>query len=179
MIEQSLFFVFASLIIFSSLMVVIAKNPVTSAIFLVADLLLIAGLYATLDAHFVSVVQVLLYAGAIVVLFLFIIMIINVDLTRLRPKRGNVFDAFGLFLIILSFTFLVAYISIKTISIPQLYAPLESFGSTREIAKLLFTKYLWPFEITSLIILLVTVLCVIVVKKAQKPIVKKESFHRT
>src|SRR4051812_17487825 len=79
------FHALAGLITLCSLMVICSRNPVTSAVFLVLDLLCMAGLYAQMDAHFVAAIQVLVYAGAIVVLFVFVIMLLNLS-TDVRPK---------------------------------------------------------------------------------------------
>src|SRR5262245_46242831 len=77
MSQLVLFYAFAALITFCSFMVIMSRNPVTSAVYLVGDLFLLAGLYAMMEAHFVAAIQVLVYAGAIVVLFMFVIMLLN------------------------------------------------------------------------------------------------------
>lgn len=93
LLTHSVFHIFAGLITLCSLMVVISPHPVKSAVFLVVDLFLLAGLYASMDSHFVAAIQVLVYAGAIVVLFLFVIMLLNLQADQLRGVRFSAPEA--------------------------------------------------------------------------------------
>ena len=161
MTEPLIFYSLATLIILSSIMVISARSAVISALFLVLDLFLLACLYASLNAHFVAVIQLLVYAGAILVLFLFVIMLLNVD-----PKDGQRRITFGG--ITLCSVALLVFLAISYHLLPtmtELDTSKLGTDNTYRVALLLFTKYLWPFELASILILLAMVASVIIARK--------------
>lgn len=162
MIEPLIFYSLATLIILSSIMVISARSAVISALFLVLDLFLLACLYASLNAHFVAVIQLLVYAGAILVLFLFVIMLLNVD-----PKSGQRQITFGG--VTLCAVAVLVFLAISYHLLPTMTTELDTSklgtDNTYRVAILLFTKYLWPFELASILILLAMVASVIIARK--------------
>jgi len=149
----ALFVAFAAVALVSSLLVILHKNPLTSALFLVLAFCSLAGIYLLLHAEFVGMVQVIVYAGAIMVLFLFVIMYLNLKSdvetgVQIALRRG-----FGWLIgAVLAAEALLLFTHRWAMG-PESPAPLETPNNTLEIGKLLYTRYLFPFEITSLILL--------------------------
>jgi len=169
MTQLHLFYVFAGLITFCSVMVVGSRNPVTSAVYLVFDLFLLAGVYAMMEAHFVAAIQVLVYAGAIVVLFVFVIMLLNLGEEAHGKFRISVPDFVMMGITGLSFV-IIAFLVARVPSIPVVgnmtpEAIEAAGGNTYVVGMVLFTKYLWPFELASILILLAMVASVVIAKK--------------
>lgn len=168
--QLTLFYAFAALIALCSLMVVTSRNAVASAMFLVADLFALAGLYAMMEAHFIAAIQVLVYAGAIVVLFIFVIMLLNLapetakSKLRLPPLEAGVLlvTVIG-FMAIGGLLFTGHPFGMTSEGAPD---PLLSHGgNTYAVGMVLFTRYLWPFELASLMILLAIIASVLIAKK--------------
>jgi NADH-quinone oxidoreductase subunit J len=169
-VPEVLFYILSGLILLSSVMVVSARNPVTSAIFLVLDLFFIAALYAKLDAHFTAAIQVLVYAGAIVVLFVFVIMLLNLKPEALRGIRFSVGEAAVLLITLAGFVIVgseLAHVAPDTLTPGELGAGAIELagGNTYVVAMRMFTAFLWPFEMASVLILLAIVACVMIAKK--------------
>lgn len=163
-VEQILFWVFAVLTVGSSVAVVVSKNPVASAMSLVAAFFFLAGIYVLLWAHTIAVLQVLVYAGAIMVLFLFVIMLLNItDLERgtgwSASKIGGGLASAGL-LGVLGY----AFWKLPQTPAADLSSRLHTFGTLRELGEVLYTQYLLPFEAVSLLLLVAIVGAVMVAK---------------
>ena len=167
MIVPALFATFAAIMVGSALLMVLQKNPVTSALFLVLTFCSLAGIYLLLQAEFLGMVQIVVYAGAIMVLFLFVIMYLNLksDIetgVQIALRRGVGWLVGGVLAAEALWLFARKW-GLGPV-IPELPGPPE--GNTMAIGKLLYTRYLFPFEITSLI-LLVAMVGVIVVGKGR------------
>jgi len=162
--EQVLFWVFAVCTVGASLGVILARNPIGSAMSLVAAFFFLAGIYVLLWAHTIAVLQVLVYAGAIMVLFLFVIMLLS--LTDVGPSTGwTVSRGLGglaavAMLGILSFAFWKLPVGEPA----NLSARAATFGSLRELGQVLYTQHLLPFEVVSLLLLVAIVGAVVVAK---------------
>jgi len=158
-----LFLILAGLSIASSLLVIFQRNVVHSAVSLVATLFLIAILFLTLDAPMVGILQVLVYAGAIMVLFLFVIMLLN---PRVLERRGVVWWGLGALGAMLLIFELVPLLSESSRPVAD-RAPISgSFGSPEMLAQSLFTDFVLPFEIAS-VLLLVAILGAVVLAKRE------------
>ena len=167
--ETILFFVFSISAVLSGVSVIGSRNPVNAAIFLALLLFFISGLFVLLGAFFLAAVQILIYAGAIMVLFLFVIMLLNIS----EEERHKIhwFGITGGIFVFLALGVELVFLILKSQS--QSDRPLPTLvGSTEAIGKLLFSKYLLPFEITSFI-LLVAMVGVIVLSKGQTKIDQK------
>ena len=148
----------AGLIILGALIVVFAKNPVHNAMGLVMTLVSLAIIYITLNAAFVAMVQMLVYAGAVMTLFLFVIMMIGVDKKEQDGEsiKGQTFLISGSFLILIS---LLTYVAISSNFKWDLWFPAVDFaieGTPQIIAGTLFTSWIFPFEIISLLLIVAT-----------------------
>ena len=158
MLEALLFFAPASLIIIGALIVIFAKNPVHNAMGLVMTLVSLAIIYITLNATFVAMVQMLVYAGAVMTLFLFVIMMIGVDKKEqtIDSIKGQTFLVSGVFLILIS---LLAYVAISSDFKWDLWfspAEFDAEGTPQLIPGILFTEWIFPFEIISLLLIVAT-----------------------
>ncbi|MEW6301955.1 MAG: NADH-quinone oxidoreductase subunit J [Verrucomicrobiota bacterium] len=164
--QDILFYVFALLTLLCGFLVVanpVSRNPVTSAMFLVLTIVSMAGLFVLLHAYFLAAVQILVYAGAVVVLFLFIIMLLDVKAEERRKVK-----VFGIVTGILS---VVAVGCILITSIREGMANLprtQAVGDTISLGKLLFTNYVLPFEIVSVLLLVAMIGVILLSKKELK-----------
>lgn len=159
--EWVLFIPLAAMALGTALSVIILRNPIYCALSLVGTFFALSGLYLLLHAQFIAVVQVIIYAGAIMVLFLFVIMLLDVGhepppwLRHDRPKL-----TLGLGLVALLLVELMVLIgSGVSDGILGLYTPelVNAIGNTQLVGRLLFTDFLIPFEITSIILLIAIV----------------------
>lgn len=159
-----IFYLLATLLVISSLLVVFLRNVVHCAMALVAALLLIAVLFITLQAPMVGVLQVMVYAGAIMVLFLFVIMFLNP--TALEKQRG-IWWGFGTILAALLAGVLIALLGRDDLPADPVAAT-ELFGSPEMLAKSLFTDFVLPFEIASVLLLVAIIGAVVLAKREHK-----------
>jgi len=169
MVETALFTILAVVTVITAILVIVQRNPVASAIYLIITLFSLAGIYLLLNAQFIAVIQVLVYAGAIMVLFLFVIMLLNLEREKKIITRHRMQKVFGVFLgIILLAQIGMVFNSVLLEGSKGTFPPekVAALGNTQVVAKLLFTDYLLPFEITS-VLLLVAIIGAIVLAKRQ------------
>jgi NADH-quinone oxidoreductase subunit J len=169
MAETALFTILAVVTVITAILVIVQRNPVASAIFLIMTLFSLAGIYLLLNAQFIAVIQVLVYAGAIMVLFLFVIMLLNLEKEMKVVTRRKLQKALGVFLgIMLLAQFGMIFHSVILEGTKGKFPPeqVTAMGNTQVVARLLFTDYLLPFEITS-VLLLVAIIAAIVLAKRQ------------
>jgi NADH-quinone oxidoreductase subunit J len=147
-----LFFMLAALAIGSALAMVINKNVVNSALFLVLNMVSLAGIFLILNAQFLAVIQILVYAGAIMVLFLFVIMLLNVeDEEKLFDKfRVKYFLAFLLAIGVMGQIFYS--LAGVTDMLPAISEQMATIGTVEAVGDVLYTDYLLPFELTAILL---------------------------
>lgn len=142
------------------------RNPVASAMNLVAHFFMLSGLYLTLQAQFVAVVQVLVYAGAIMVLVIFVIMLLNVGKEEAHHESFTVRKVLGLVFAGAIVTQMIAvYLGSTPSGMNQLSPKALTLGTTESIGNILFNQYLFPFEVISLLLLSALVGAVILAKR--------------
>jgi NADH-quinone oxidoreductase subunit J len=160
--ETILFAALALAAILSALLVVTAPSPIASALYLVVTLFCVAGFYVLLAAPFVAAIQVIVYAGAIITLMLFVIMLLN--LKKIEEKMAVAWKALGI--IVAAAVLLVSFLAIAgsatRISSPT---PPDDFGKVATIGQLLFSKYLYAFEVVSVMLLLAVIGSVALIRK--------------
>jgi NADH-quinone oxidoreductase subunit J len=152
----ALFFVFAIVAIAAAVMMIAHRNPIYCALFLIITLFALAGLFVLLNAPFIAAVHIIIYAGAIMVLFLFIIMLLNLrsDIAKERPGRWMQF--LGILLAAILFVQLGFILQSSDVNFLDESAALGTpvqVGDTHTIGQLLFTQYLFPFEAASVLLL--------------------------
>jgi NADH-quinone oxidoreductase subunit J len=159
-----LFIAFGALLVLSSLMVILHRNPVTSALFLVLAFCSLAGIYLVMHAEFIGMVQVIVYAGAIMVLFLFVIMYLNlgqdVEGGTASKFRAALGWGIGALLVVQGALLLSRSWAVG----PAAGAPPPAIGNTQAIGQLLYSRYLFPFEITSLVLLVAMVGAIVITR---------------
>lgn len=146
------FVLLAVLAIASALAMVMNKNTVNSALFLVLNLLSVAGLYLLLQAQFLAMIQIVVYAGAIMVLFLFVIMLLNVDEEEslLNKFRFRYLIAFQLAVVV--FGQILYSLGGVTELLPGISPDMEHVGTVEAIGEVMYTVYLMPFEMTAILL---------------------------
>src|SRR5262252_1416957 len=140
-----LFYVFSALALVCGIMLLLSRNPVNSAMFLVLTIASLAGLFVLLHAFFLAAVQVLVYAGAVMVLFLFVIMLLDLKVEERRKIKKF---GLGAGLVIVGAILAVFLSSLESSHLPADKSPTLD-GATIPLGKLLFTQYVLPFEIVS------------------------------
>ena len=167
MIEIGFFYLFAVIALGAALGVILLKNPVAAAMLLVVTLCALAAEYVLLGAEFSAAIQVLVYAGAIVILFTFVIMLLNLGQEEVGQLMG-----FSKWALLFSLLIGAAVILIQRLSVGRLpEAALSTVGQDNvyEVGMALFTRYLWPFELSSLLILLAVIASIVIAKKPTLP----------
>lgn len=164
-----MFFVFAIVALAAALGMLLSKNPVSSALWLILNLFCVAGLYLTLNAEFIAVIQVLVYAGAIMVLFVFVIMLLNLaHLPDLKKVEWRRFIAFTMGMGLLSMLTFISANALGMIPDPPSLAAAAENGSVSKLAKVLFTEYAMPLEVIGILLLAATIGAVVIAKR--KPV---------
>lgn len=163
--EYVLFFLLAFVCAGAVIGMIALKNQAYSAVLLILAFCATAGLFALLDAPFIAAVQIIIYAGAIMVLFIFVIMMVNVRV-GLSPEKKK--WTLGLAAVLGVVLVIELLLSIKGAFSAGLDAAAESIGSPTDLGHLLFTKYLYPFEITSILIIAALVGSIVLMKKRDK-----------
>jgi NADH-quinone oxidoreductase subunit J len=169
---EFLFYVFAAVAIGSALGVVVARTPVGSLLFMIATLASLAAIYVLLEAHFLAAVQVIVYAGAIMVLFLFVIMLLNLGHEYRRDLQGGVFAILS-FVVVGTLAGLLArqFRGGGALGVGDgpgaraIDAALAEHGAVGAIAQPLFTTYVVPFEITGILLLVAVVGALVLAKR--------------
>jgi NADH-quinone oxidoreductase subunit J len=174
--ELALFFILAAIAIAAALAMLISTNAVYSALFLIMNFAVVSVFYLILNAPFIAMVQVTVYAGAIMVLFMFVIMLLGAEkLTQPQgymPWQRPLAAVLGLALLGVTVT---AFVSRGVGLAPEALQPalIEAFGSPLEIGKQLFTTYLFPFEVTSFLLLVAMIGAIVLTKEARVKVTRR------
>ncbi len=161
--HEILFYIFAALTVICGALVILNRNPVNSAMFLVLSIASMAGLFVLLHAFFLAAIQVLVYAGAVMVLFLFVIMLLD-----LKAEQRRNLNLFGLVGGVVSVA-VIAGVFWHSLQGTVFFTPdAPAVGDTYSLGKLLFTNYALPFEILSLLLLVAMVGVILLSKKEVK-----------
>jgi NADH-quinone oxidoreductase subunit J len=162
---ELLTYILGGITIATALLVILSKHPVRSVLYLVLTFFMISGHYVLLNAQFLAIVNIIVYAGAIMVLFLFVLMLLNLN-DKENPKKNDyislisVLSGGALFLVILSVLKEGLYLQ----ELPQM----STIGLVEELGNLLFTKYVLPFEISSILFLSAMVGALLLARKDKK-----------
>jgi NADH-quinone oxidoreductase subunit J len=172
------FYLFALVVIFSAIMVIASKNSVHSVLFLILAFFNAAGLFVLIGAEYIAMTLVIVYVGAVAVLFLFVVMMLNVNFEEMREGFQK-YLGLGLMVagILLAELVLVIYWSLEkpTQSVGAEHATQASVSNTQNIGNLLYTDYVYPFQMAG-IILLVAMIGAIVLTLRTRPGVRKQKI---
>ncbi len=170
MLELIVFYVFGAILLFAGLAVITVRNPVRAALFLVLAFFASAALWLLLEAEFLAITLVLVYVGAVMVLFLFVVMMLDINLAPLR-------EGFTKYLPLGSFVALVIVVELALVLGPdnfglEMFAAPErhaaDYSNTKELGGILYTVYVYPFEIAAMI-LLVAIIAAIALTMRRRP----------
>ncbi|MFM1827271.1 MAG: hypothetical protein RLY67_652 [Pseudomonadota bacterium] len=161
------FYLFAAILIFASIGVITAKNPVHAALYLVLSFFSAAALWLLLQAEFLAITLVLVYVGAVMVLFLFVVMMVDFDLDRLRQGFwSNLRVALPVGALIV---FEMGAILLRSFQVPEATAPkVTDPSNTKALGKVLYTQYVYAFEIAAVILLVAIVAAIALTLRRRK-----------
>ena len=166
-LEVVLFFVFAIVAAISAVLMITRSNPVMSALFLVLNFASLAGLYLTLNAQFIAVTQIIVYAGAIMVLFLFVLMLLRPEnekkFLELNPKT-KIFAMIIAFLVFIELAYMILFVH-PSQNISKDVAKSVQAGTIESIGRELFTNYIVPFEAAGFLLLAAAIGALVLAKK--------------
>jgi NADH-quinone oxidoreductase subunit J len=160
-----MFYILSFGAVLSSLFMVTNKRPVSAAMSLILTMFCLAGIYVLLDAHLIAALQIIVYAGAIMVLFLFVIMLLNVQEKEGRLGAKKIVMQFLSIAIVGSILIMVVNLIKIDASVIKAVDTVNQFGTTKAVGRLLFTEFLLPFEIASFLLLAAIVGAVILAKR--------------
>ena len=160
--RETLFIVFSLFTIAAASGVVLSRNPVYSAFSLILSFFGLSGLYLLWGSTFMAMIQILIYTGAIVVLFVFVVMLLN--LQTVRENSPNLLFLVGAAAAVWLFSLMILRVLTRAIPNKVVEIPADQL---RTISKLLFTRYLWPFEVLSLF-LLVMIVAIFAITRTQE-----------
>ena len=164
------FYFFAAVMIFAALRVITARNPVHSALFLVLAFFTAAGLWMLLEAEFLAIALVLVYVGAVMVLFLFVVMMLDINMDRLREGYWDylvpALIVAGVMIAEMALVLGGRYFDLE--GMPQPAAHAADYSNTRELGRLIYTEYVYPFEIAAVILLVAIVAAIALTLRHRK-----------
>ncbi|MDX9884841.1 NADH-quinone oxidoreductase subunit J [Thauera sp.] len=164
------FYFLAVIMVFAALRVITARNPVHAALFLVLTFFNAGGLWLLLEAEFLAITLVMVYVGAVMVLFLFVVMMLDINLDRLREGFWSYLPVGALvgilMLVEMAMVLGGSYFGLEAMPAPP--AAAETYSNTREIGRVLYTDYVYPFELASLVLLVAMVAAVALTLRKRK-----------
>jgi NADH-quinone oxidoreductase subunit J len=170
MIVNVLFYVFAAVLVIAALGVITARNPVHCALFLVFAFLNSAVIWLLLEAEFLAITLVVVYVGAVMVLWLFVVMMMDVDVEKLRQGFTR-YAPFGALVALIVVAQIGIVVWVRRLGLPETAAPPPlpaGSSNTQSLGELLYTQYLYPFEVAA-VILLVAIVAAITLTMRRRP----------
>jgi NADH-quinone oxidoreductase subunit J len=167
---EIVFYAFSSVMVLAALGVILARNPVHSALFLVLTFFATSAIWLLLEAEFLAIALVLVYVGAVMVLFLFVVMMLDINLTVMREGFMR-YAPFGVVVALLLIIQLIMVVGPEHFGLEQFAAPARhaaDYSNTKELGRVLYTDYVYPFEIAS-VILLVAIVAAIALTLRKRP----------
>jgi NADH-quinone oxidoreductase subunit J len=164
-----LFYIFSAVTVLAALRVITARNPVHAALFLVLAFFNVAGLWMLLQAEFLALALIMVYVGAVMVLFLFVVMMLDINIERVRQGFWNNLPLGALVgaLLVGEMAVVLSGRYFGLASLPPQTMP-ANYSNTKELARLLYTDYAYPFEIASVILLVGIVVAVMLTLRRRK-----------
>jgi len=165
--EILIFAILAVIAVVCAILVISQRSPVASALFLIATMVSIAILFLLLNAPFLAAIQIIVYAGAIMVLFIFVIMLLNLRRDEFGPERRKVQRFFAILFVFLLLIGLATIIQVGAFGLKSAeeVSDVTTPAGVEALAQLLFTKYLFPFELASILLLVAIIGAVVMAKR--------------
>jgi len=171
--EQFIFYFFALIMVASATMVITVRNPIQAALFLVLTFFSSAIIWMVLEAEFLAITLVLVYVGAVMVLFLFVVMMLDINIARLREGFIR-YLPFGAVVALLMAGMIISVVGPGNFGLDKIAEPARhaaDYNNTRELGMVLYTQYVYPFEIAA-VILLVAIVAAIALTLRRRPTTK-------
>jgi NADH-quinone oxidoreductase subunit J len=166
----SIFYFFAAILVFAGLRVITARNPVHAALFLVLAFFTAAGLWMLLEAEFLAITLVLVYVGAVMVLFLFVVMMLDINLDKLREGFWDYLPLAGFVAVLLMIEMALIlgsrHFGLDVMGVPAPHA--ADYSNTKELGRLLYTDYVYAFELAAVILLVAIVAAIALTLRRRK-----------
>ena len=176
-LDNVVFWVFAPVAVGSGIAMLLMRNAVHAALLLIVNFFCLAVMFLLLDAPFLFAVQIIVYAGAIMVLFLFVIMLLGVDrgedLTERLIAQRPVAIALGIAVVIEITVAVRAGVGFAT-KAPAGFDAVNAGGNTQALARVLFTRYFFPFEVTSVLLIVAAIAAMVLAQRRSRPITQAE-----
>ncbi|NOU01677.1 MAG: NADH-quinone oxidoreductase subunit J [Gallionella sp.] len=169
--ETVVFYVFAALTVFAALRVITARNPVHAVLFLVLAFISSAGIWMLLEAEFLAITLVLVYVGAVMVLFLFVVMMLDINLARLREGFWSwlPFGATLAGLMVLEMIWVLGSYEVAEVDrVRTVVKHAADYSNTKELGRLIYTDYVYPFEIAAVLLLVAMVAAIALTLRRRK-----------
>ena len=168
--QEFIFWFFAAILVFAALRVITARNPVHAALFLVLAFCTSAGLWIQLEAEFLGIALILVYVGAVMVLFLFVVMMLDINLERLREGFWSYLPigAVVALLLVAEMALVLAGPYFGLSEAPRPAASPAGYSNTKELGRLLYTDYVYPFELAAVILLVAIVAAIALTLRRRK-----------
>jgi len=166
----AIFYFFAAILVFAGLRVITARNPVHAALFLVLAFFTAAGLWMLLEAEFLAIVLVLVYVGAVMVLFLFVVMMLDINLDKLREGFWDYLPIAGFVSVLLMIEMALIlgsrHFGLDVMATPEPHP--ADYSNTKELGRLLYTDYVYAFELAAVILLVAIVAAIALTLRRRK-----------
>jgi len=164
------FYILSAIMVFAALRVITARNPVQAALFLVLSFFTAGGIWLLLAAEFLAIVLVMVYVGAVMVLFLFVVMMLDINIERLREGFWSYLPVGALIgvLLVVEMALVLGGRYFGLEAMPEPPAAQAGYSNTRELGRLLYTDYVYPFELASLLLLVAMVVAVTLTLRKRK-----------
>ncbi|AUL99560.1 NADH-quinone oxidoreductase subunit J [Zoogloeaceae bacteirum Par-f-2] len=164
------FYFFGAILLFAALRVITARNPVHAALYLVLAFFTAGGVWLLLEAEFLAIVLVMVYVGAVMVLFLFVVMMLDINLDRLREGFWNYLPVGALIglLLVVEMAIVLGGRYFGLDAMPNPPAASEDYSNTRALGMVLYTEYVYPFELAALVLLVAMVAAVSLTLRKRK-----------
>ncbi len=166
----AIFYLFAAILVFAGVRVITARNPVHAALFLVLAFFTAAGLWVLLEAEFLAITLVLVYVGAVMVLFLFVVMMLDINLDKLREGFWDYLPLAGFVSVLLMIEMALIlgsrHFGLAVMATPQPHD--ASYSNTKELGRLLYTDYVYAFELAAVILLVAIVAAIALTLRRRK-----------
>ncbi|MBI5625867.1 MAG: NADH-quinone oxidoreductase subunit J [Nitrosomonadales bacterium] len=166
--ETILFYVFAALTVFAALRVITARNPVHAVLFLVLAFISSSGIWILLEAEFLAISLVLVYVGAVMVLFLFVVMMLDINMVRLREGLMRWLPFGAVLAGLMAFEMAWVLSSSRTFAGKAAIKHGANYSNTKELGRLIYTDYVFPFEIAAVILLVAMVAAIALTSRRRK-----------
>jgi NADH-quinone oxidoreductase subunit J len=168
--DTLVFYVFAAMTVFAGVRVITARNPVHAALFLVLAFCSMAGIWLLLEAEFLAMTLILVYVGAVMVLFLFVVMMLDIDLVQLREGFWRWFP-FGLVLAAVMVGEMIWVLgSRQTSETGSSVRHAENYSNVKELGRLIYTDYVYPFELAAVLLLIAIVAAIALTLRRRKDV---------